>query len=127
MSETPSSAQVARWFDPRTHQAGSWAFALHRLSGLGLTFYLGLHLAVLTKLAQGPQVYNNFVILAQSPLIKIGEVILVAGVLFHGLNGVRLILLAFGVGIRQQKSLLAFASLLTIFLSALFAIRMFGE
>jgi hypothetical protein len=86
VSNIPSPAQALRWFDPRARQAGSWAFILNRLSALGLTFYLGLHLAVLNKLAQGPQSYDDFVALSQSPLIRAGEVILIAAVLFHGLT-----------------------------------------
>ncbi len=127
MSNLPSPTRAPRWFDPRARQAGSWAFILHRLSGIGLTFYLGLHLAVLNKLAQGPQAYDDFVALAQSPLIKVGEVILIAAVLFHELSGLRLTLHAFGIGIRQQKRFFAFAILATVLGSALFAIRLFGE
>ena len=127
MSNSPSPTHAPRWFDPRARQAGSWAFILHRLSGLGLTFYLGLHLAVLNKLAQGPQAYDDFVAFSQSPLIKAGEMLLIAAVLFHGLNGLRLILLAFGIGIRQQKKLLAFVLLATFLVSGLFAVHLFRE
>jgi succinate dehydrogenase cytochrome b subunit len=127
MSNVPSAAHAPRWFDPRGRQPGSWAFTLNRLSGLGLTFYLGLHLAVLNKLAQGPQAYDEFVAFSQSPLIRVGEILLIAAVLFHGLNGLRLILLAFGLGIRQQKKLLVFVMLATILVSGLFAVHLFGE
>jgi succinate dehydrogenase/fumarate reductase cytochrome b subunit len=50
----------------------------------------------------------------------------VAAVLFHGLNGLRLILHAFGIGIRHQKHLLILAVTITILLSAVFTIRLFG-
>ena len=104
------SGKGPRWFDPRGRDAGSWAFILNRLTGLGLTFYLGLHLVVLNKLAQGPQAYDEFIAFSQSLLIKIGEVILIAAVLFHGLNGLRLTLHAFGIGIRRQKQLFLFST-----------------
>ena len=121
------SINAPRWFDPRNRQLGSWAFIFNRLSGLGLTFYLGLHLAVLNKLAQGTQAYNDFVASAQSPLIKVGEVILIAAVVFHGLNGLRLILLAFGVVVRYQKNLLMVVTAMSIFITMLFALHLFGE
>ncbi|HLO15630.1 MAG TPA: succinate dehydrogenase, cytochrome b556 subunit [Anaerolineales bacterium] len=127
MNDIPSSAHAPCWFDPRLREAGSWAFILNRLSGLGLTFYLGLHLAVLNKLAQGAKAYNDFVAFSGSPLIKVGEVILIAAVVFHGLNGLRLILHAFGIGIRGQKRVFAFAILITIFVATLFTIHLFGE
>jgi succinate dehydrogenase / fumarate reductase cytochrome b subunit len=126
MSNIPSPVHAPRWFDPRTRQVGSWAFILNRLSALGLTFYLGLHLAMLNKLTQGTQAYNDFVTSAQSPLIKVGEVILIAAVAFHGLNGLRLILHAFSIGVRHQKQLFILVSVIAVLITLLFVIRLFG-
>ena len=124
---SPSPARAPRWFDARAKDTGSWAFILNRLTGLGLTFYLVLHLIVLNKLAQGPRAYDDFIAFSQSLVIKIGEVILIAAVLFHGLNGIRLTLHAFGIGIRYQKKFFALALAGTTFVSILFAMRLFGE
>ena len=123
----PSSRNALRWFDPRGRQVGSWAFILNRLIALALTFYLGLHLVVLNKLTQGVQSYNDFVAFAQMPLIKAGEIILIATVTLHGLNGVRLTLLAFGIGLRHQKILFILSAVVTILVVALFAIRLFNK
>jgi succinate dehydrogenase / fumarate reductase cytochrome b subunit len=123
----PSPGKASRWFDPRARDAGSWAFILNRLTGLGLTFYLGLHLFVLNKLAEGPQAYDDFIAFSQSSLIKLGEIVLIAAVLFHGLNGLRLTLHAFGIGIRHQKKLLVLVLVGTIVATVLFAVRLFGE
>src|SRR5690242_3687862 len=109
MRNPPSPLNAPRWFDPRGRAAGSWAFILNRLSALGLTFYLGLHLVVLHKLSEGAQAYDDFVSFSQSLWIRIGEIILIAAVVFHGLNGLRLTLHAFSLGVRQQKKLLAIA------------------
>ena len=122
----PSSRNALRWFDARGRQAGSWAFILNRLTALALTFYLALHLIVLKNLTQGAQAYNDFVAFAQGPLIKTGEIILIAAVILHGLNGVRLTLLAFGMGLRHQKALFFLSATATILVSALFALRMFN-
>jgi succinate dehydrogenase / fumarate reductase cytochrome b subunit len=126
MNNIPTPINAPRWFDPRARQVGFWAFILNRLSALGLTFYLGLHLAVLNKLAQGTQAYDDFVAFSQSPLIKIGEVILIAAAVFHGLNGLRLILHAFGIGIRYQKQLFLLAVAVTVLISAVFIVHLFG-
>jgi len=56
-----------------------------------------------------------------------GEVILIAAVVFHGLNGLRLTLQAFSIGVRQQKKLLAVAVTVTIFVSAALVIHLFVE
>ena len=127
MRNAPSSINAPRWFDPRGRQAGSWAFILNRLSALGLTFYLALHLVVLHKLTQGAQVYDDFIAFSHSLGIKIGEVILIAAVVFHGLNGLRLTLHALSIGMGQQKKLLAIAVAVTIVVSAAFAVRLFAE
>jgi succinate dehydrogenase / fumarate reductase cytochrome b subunit len=116
-----------RWFDLRGRHFGNWAFVLNRLTALALTFYLIVHLFVLTKLTQGSAAYDDFVAFAQLPLIKLGEILLIAAVLLHGLNGLRLIFLAFGLGVRQQKWLFVFVMVFTFLLVCLFALRMFGE
>jgi len=113
------------WFDLRGRQVGSWAFALNRLTALALTFYLGLHLIVLNKLSQGEQIYDDFVTFAKTPLVKFGELILITIVALHGLNGLRLVLLAFGKGLNRQKTLFALVLLVSFLLGGLFAIRLF--
>lgn len=123
----PSSRNALRWFDARGRQVGSWAFILNRLTALALTFYLGLHLIVLNKLTQGAQVYNDFVAFAQTPIIKAGEFILIAAVILHGLNGQRLTLLAFGIGLRHQKTLFILSAMVTILVVALFAVCLFNK
>ncbi len=123
----PSSRNALRWFDVRGRQAGSWAFILNRLTALALTFYLGLHLIVLKNLTQGAQAYNDFIAFAQMPFIKIGEILLIIAVILHGLNGVRLTLLAFGICLRHQKTLFILSVIATILVAALFALRMFNQ
>jgi succinate dehydrogenase / fumarate reductase cytochrome b subunit len=116
-----------RWFNPRGRSLDFWAFIANRLSGIGLTFYLVLHLVVLHKLAQGPGAYDDFVRLAQSPLIKAGEVVLIAAVVFHGLNGLRLILHTFGLGLRQRTGLVLIIVLATLLMGIWFALHIFRE
>ncbi|MCA9958187.1 MAG: succinate dehydrogenase, cytochrome b556 subunit [Anaerolineales bacterium] len=93
------------WFDVRKRNLGSWAFALNRLTGLALTVYLFLHLAILSKLLQGESGWNEFLALARSPLFLLLDIILIFGILFHGLNGIRVALVGMGVGARQHRRL----------------------
>lgn len=93
------------WFDVRHRRVGSWAFALNRLTGLALTAYLFLHLAVLSLLLQGEAGWNEFVDLARTPLFLTFDVILIFAILFHGLNGIRVALVGMGVGVRHQNKL----------------------
>jgi succinate dehydrogenase / fumarate reductase cytochrome b subunit len=101
----PSAGRFWSWFNPVGRQTGGWAFILNRITALGLTFYLLLHLIVLGLLAQGPDAYNSFLKLTENPIIKLGEFVVVAAAILHGLNGIRIILTTFGVGVTRQKQL----------------------
>jgi succinate dehydrogenase / fumarate reductase cytochrome b subunit len=114
-----------KWFDPRKRETGTWAFALNRITAIGLTIYLYIHLVVLGKLAQGPDAFDSFVALSKSPLVIFGELLVVIGGLYHGLNGLRIALTSFGVAVPQQKSIFYGLLAITIIGSVVFAVRMF--
>lgn len=93
------------WFNVRRDEVGSWAFALNRLTGLGLTLYLFIHLVVLSLLLGGESGWDDFVALAKSPLFLALDVVLIVGILFHGLNGIRVALVGMGVAAGHHKRL----------------------
>ena len=93
------------WFDVRRRRVGSWAFALNRLTGLGLTLYLFLHLGILTILLQGESAWNDFVEIVKSPLFLFFDVVLIFGLIFHGLNGLRVALVGTSISTDRQRSL----------------------
>jgi succinate dehydrogenase / fumarate reductase, cytochrome b subunit len=97
--------QAARWFDIRRRKAGMWAYALNRITGIGLVVYLYLHLGILSMLTQGQSAWDSFVALARSPFYLTLDVILLAGILIHGLNGLRLAVTGFGFSTGAQKAL----------------------
>lgn len=128
MSSLPLRARMQRaltWFDPRWRQVEVWAFIVNRVSALGLTLYLFLHLAVLSTLARGPEAYDRFIALAKMPLLVAGELLVVIAALYHGLNGLRVILTSFGIGIARQRQIW-FGIVTIVALGAVaFAVRMF--
>jgi len=126
MNNQPAPSRFWRWFDPRRRSPGTWAFILNRVTALGLTFYLALHLLMLSQLAQGPAAYNNFIQLAKTPVIKVGEILVIAAGLIHGLNGIRIALTSFGIGVRYQRQLLAALMTLAAVAFLIFAFSMFG-
>ena len=121
----PSARKFWSWFMPVGRQAGGWAFALNRVTAIGLTFYLFLHLAVLSLLAQGPGSYDKFLALTENPIIKFGEWAVVAAVFLHGLNGIRIILTSFGVGVTRQKQLFYGLMIVAVFIILIFTARMY--
>jgi succinate dehydrogenase / fumarate reductase cytochrome b subunit len=106
------------WFDVRKRGTGHWAFSLNRITSLGLVFYLYLHLAVLSMLLGGKGSWNSFLDLATTPVFLGFDVLLIFGLLFHGLNGLRVALVGSGVAPDRQKalfwSLMVFGSILLL-------------
>jgi succinate dehydrogenase / fumarate reductase, cytochrome b subunit len=127
MNNQPDPIHFLRWFNPRNHKHGTWAFILNRVTALGLTFYLALHLVALSQLAMGPAAYDSFIHLAKTPVIKIGEMLVIAAGMIHGLNGIRIALTSFGIGVRYHKQLFAGLMVLAAAGIVIFAISMFGE
>ena len=125
MSNQPSPTNFMRWFDPRHRQPGTWAFILNRITALGLTLYLVIHLVVLSKLAQGAEGYDSFLVFAKSPVVKIGELLVIAAGLIHGLNGIRIILTSFGFGVTIQRQVFWLLMALALIGTAVFGYFMF--
>lgn len=84
---------------------GSWAWILHRLSGLALIFYLTLHIWVVNSLTAGPKAFNRVMNFLASPLFKYLEVGLWAVILFHAFNGVRVVIVDFSRGSLFHKKM----------------------
>lgn len=98
-------APLRSWFDIRGRSVSTLAFALNRLTAIGLTIYLFLHLAVLSLLLRGPEGWDSFVALAKHPLFLLLDVVLLFGVVYHMANGIRVALVGMGVGHVQHKTL----------------------
>lgn len=125
MRNPSSPRNIWRWFDPRNRSVSTWGFILNRVTALGLTVYLFLHLIMLGQLAQGPEAYDAFIELAHTPVIKVGEMLVIAAGLIHGLNGIRIALTSFGIATCYQRPLFAGLMLAAVAGSILFAIKMF--
>ncbi len=105
MRQDSKLRRVWQWGDVRRRKAGMWAYALNRITGLGLVLYLYIHLAVLSLLAGGPAAWDPFIQVMRSPFFYTLDVILIAGWLIHGLNGLRVIITGVGLGLGAQKAL----------------------
>ncbi len=105
---------LRRWFDPRGRNLSLLGFILFRLSGLGLTLYLVFHFVALSTLISGRQSWEWFIGLAHSPLFVMFDIILFAGILIHGLDGLRKALIGLGFGTKQHKAWFAVAMLVAL-------------
>lgn len=77
---------------------GQWAYYLHRITGLGIFAYLLIHVVDTALIGWGPKYFNAMMALYRNPFFKLGEIALFATVLFHSLNGIRIVIFDFWVG-----------------------------
>lgn len=74
---------------------GQWSWALHRITGVGVIFFLFVHIADTALVAVGPELYDRVIESYHNPIVKAFEIGLAAMVLFHALNGLRIIAIDF--------------------------------
>ncbi len=101
-TQTPSRRRTLYRGDP-----GMWSWVLHRITGATIFFFLFVHVLDTALVRVSPQAYNEVIETYKTPIVGLLEVGLVAAVLFHALNGIRVILIDFwSEGPRHQKKLL---------------------
>ena len=83
---------------------GMWAWLLFRISGLVLVAYLFVHIWVISQgRVNGPQALDDLFRFFDKPFLVFLDLMLVAAVLYHALNGLRVVLMDFGVLIAERK------------------------
>ena len=86
---------------------GMWSWVLHRITGATIFFFLFVHVLDTALVRVSPQSYNAVIDTYKTPLVGLMELGLVAAVLYHALNGVRVILIDFWAqGVRYQRMML---------------------
>jgi succinate dehydrogenase / fumarate reductase cytochrome b subunit len=84
---------------------GMWAWILFRISGLVLAVYLFVHIWVISQgRVSGAETLDSFFETFDKPFLVFLDSVLVAAVLYHALNGVRILLMDVGVGIHRHKA-----------------------
>ena len=85
---------------------GQWAFILHRVTGLAILLYLLIHVAELGAAMWGPKYSNAILNFFHVPLFRLALLGVIAAVLYHALNGLRLILMDFtSWGVKHQAKI----------------------
>ena len=86
---------------------GMWSWVAHRVTGVLVFFFLLVHVVDTALVRVSPEAYNHALELYKTPLVNLMEVGLVGAVLYHALNGVRIILIDFWAkGPKYQKGML---------------------
>jgi succinate dehydrogenase cytochrome b subunit len=71
----------------------------HRISGLGVLLYLFMHIVETSTVLFGPDVYDAAVGIFKNLPARLGEVVLMAALVYHALNGLRVIAMDFWPGL----------------------------
>jgi succinate dehydrogenase / fumarate reductase cytochrome b subunit len=79
---------LGRWVYP-----GQWAFALSRAAGVGVLGFLCVHVLDVALIPLAPDLYDRTVRGYAAPFLVPMEIALVAAVVYHALNGLRLMTL----------------------------------
>jgi succinate dehydrogenase cytochrome b subunit len=84
-------------FDYLTYRGreGHWSWILHRVTGVGVFLFLMVHIVDTAFIGWGPELYNKAMAFYRLPFFRVGEVVLAGMVLYHALNGIRIIIIDF--------------------------------
>jgi len=112
-------------FQARVMRTGTAAWLLQRLSGLFLTLYLIVHIIVIGTAVQGEDAFDDLLATFDKAPFLILDAGLVGVVAFHAVNGLRLILFDFAIGLRFQKALfwISFVVAVAVFIGSTLAVR----
>ena len=107
---------------------GQWSWVLHRVSGVAVLVFFFVHILDTALIMLGPNLYNAIIEVYRMPLFGLMEIGLFAAVLYHSLNGLRITIMDFWVGMIVHYKLL-FRIQMTLFLLVFLPVAwiMFGH
>ena len=98
-----ASAQTGTLYRGRE---GMWSWVAHRISGMLIFLFLLVHVLDTALVRVSPEAYNEVIGHYKTVVFGLGEIGLVGAVVFHALNGLRIILVDFwSNGANHQKKL----------------------
>ena len=90
---------------------GQWSWVAHRVTGVGIIAFLFGHIVDTFAIGFGPELYNETVSLYKQWWFTPAEVVLIGAVIYHALNGLRIILFDFYPGLALKQKTFAYAEL----------------
>lgn len=86
---------------------GMWSWVAHRITGVLVFFFLFVHVLDTALVRVSPNLYDVVIATYKTPIVNLLEVSLVGAVLYHALNGLRVIAVDFwSQGPRLQRPML---------------------
>ncbi|MCW4352401.1 succinate dehydrogenase, cytochrome b556 subunit [Hoyosella sp. YIM 151337] len=111
---------------------GMWSWVLHRITGVTLFFFLFVHVLDTALVRVSPEAYDAVIETYKNPVVGLLELGLLAAVIYHAFNGIRVILIDFwSKGPKYQRLMfwivLALSVAIMIPASGRIAYLMFGS
>lgn len=91
---------------------GQWSWLAHRITGVAVILFLFAHVVDTAVVGWGPEAYNRVASVYHNPFIRLLELGLVAAVLYHSFNGVKIMLIDFFPGLTRNIRALGIATAL---------------
>ena len=103
---------------------GMWSWVAHRVTGVLIFFFLFVHVLDTALVRVSPADYDKVVATYKNPVVNLLEYGLVAAILFHALNGLRVVLVDFWAkGPKYQRQMFWGVVVGFVVLFAPFAVR----
>ena len=90
---------------PTNYKVGMWLALLHRLTALYLIGYVMFHLVEMAISLFGPGAFDRFFGFGYTWWMQVMDLTLITAVMYHGMNGLRIVLMDLGIGVRRHKLL----------------------
>jgi succinate dehydrogenase / fumarate reductase, cytochrome b subunit len=74
---------------------GQWSWIAHRITGVAIVLFLFVHIADTAVVGWGPEAYDRVESIYHNWFVRLLELGLVAAVLYHALNGLKIMLFDF--------------------------------
>ncbi|HLB62030.1 MAG TPA: succinate dehydrogenase, cytochrome b556 subunit [Actinomycetota bacterium] len=101
----------------RGHE-GQWSWLAHRVTGVAIILFLFAHVVDTAVVGWGPEAYNRVTEVYHNPIVRLLELGLVAAVLYHAINGTKIMIIDFWPSMVRRIRPLSIAS------TALFVLSM---
>jgi succinate dehydrogenase / fumarate reductase cytochrome b subunit len=96
---------------------GQWSWLAHRITGVAVILFLFAHIVDTAVVGWGPHAYERVVSVYHNPVVKLLELGLVAAVLYHAINGVKIMIFDFWPSSAKHMKAIASATTLVFLVS----------
>lgn len=106
---------------------GQYSWLFHRVTGVAIILFLFAHVVDTAVIGWGPEAYNRVLSAYENPVVRLLEFGLVAAVLYHAINGTKILLIDFFPSLTRHIRALGRATLVVFVASMIPVTWLMGE